>query len=112
MPSSVLLAVLAADWRRRCSSSLRLKLITSDLGYPLSFRDAAMTLSVGQLAGTVFFQLAGQLIGRGAILSRKGIPPAATVVISGYERVVALSVSLLLAAGGRALSVRHAQLQS
>jgi len=81
-------------------SSLRLKLITADLGYPLSFRDAAMTLSVGQLAGTAFFQFAGQLIGRGAMLSRRGIPFAATVVISGYERVAALSVSLLLAAGG------------
>jgi hypothetical protein len=81
-------------------SSLRLKLITADLGYPLSFRDAAMTLSVGQLAGTVFFQLAGQLIGRSAVLSRRGIPPAASVVISGYERVMALSVSLLLAAAG------------
>ena len=57
-------------------SSLRLKLITADLGYPLSFRDAAMTLSVGQLAGTAFFQLAGQLIGRSAVLSRRGIPPA------------------------------------
>jgi O-antigen ligase/uncharacterized membrane protein YbhN (UPF0104 family) len=81
-------------------SSLRLQLITSDLGYRLTFRDAAMTLSVGQLAGTAFFQLAGQLIGRSAILSRRGIPPAATVVISGYERVVALSVSLLLAGAG------------
>jgi O-antigen ligase len=81
-------------------SSLRLKLITADLGYSLSLRDAAMTLSIGQLAGTAFFQLAGQLIGRSAVLSRRGIPPAATVVISGYERVAALSVSLLLAAGG------------
>jgi O-antigen ligase len=81
-------------------SSLRLKLITSDLGYRLSFRDAAMTLSAGQLAGSVFFQFAGQLIGRSAVLSRKGIPAAATVVISGYERVIALSVSLLLAGFG------------
>ena len=81
-------------------SSLRLQLITSDLGYRLTFRDAAMTLSVGQLAGTAFFQLAGQLIGRSAILARRGIPPAATVVISGYERFVALSVSLLLAGSG------------
>jgi len=32
------------------------------------------------------------------MLSRRGIPFAATVVISGYERVAALSVSLLLAA--------------
>jgi uncharacterized membrane protein YbhN (UPF0104 family) len=81
-------------------SSLRLKLITSDLGFPLTFRDAAMTLSVGQLAGVAFFQFAGQLIGRSAMLSRRGIPAAATVVISGYERVIAMSVSLLLAAGG------------
>jgi hypothetical protein len=81
-------------------ASLRLKLITADLGYRLTFRDAAMTLSAGQLAGTAFFQLAGQLIGRSAVLSRRGIPAAATVVISGYERVVAMSVSLLLAGCG------------
>src|SRR4026209_2342853 len=56
-------------------SSLRLKLITADLGYPLSFRDAAMTLSVGQLAGSAFFQFAGQLVGRGAVQARRGIPP-------------------------------------
>jgi hypothetical protein len=81
-------------------SSLRLKLITADLGYTLTFRDAAFTLSVGQLAGTAFLQFAGQLLGRGAVLSRRGIPPAATVVISGYERIAAFSVSMLLAAGG------------
>jgi O-antigen ligase len=81
-------------------ASLRLQLITSDLGYRLSFRDAAVTLSVGQIAGSFFFQFAGQLIGRGAVLSRKGISPAATVVISGYERVIALGTSLLLAGAG------------
>ena len=81
-------------------SSLRLKLITDDLGYSLSMRDAAVTLSVGQLAGNLFFQLAGQMIGRGAVLARKGIPPAASVVISGYERIFALCVSLTLAACG------------
>ncbi len=81
-------------------ASLRLKLIISDLGYRLSFRDAAVTLSVGQIAGSFFFQFAGQLVGRGAVLSRKGISPAATVVISGYERVIALGTSLLLAGAG------------
>ena len=81
-------------------ASLRLKLITADLGYSLSFRDAVVALSAGQLAGSVFFQLAGQLIGRGMVLSRRGIPASAGLVISGYERFVALGVSLLLAAGG------------
>jgi hypothetical protein len=66
-------------------SSLRLKLITADLGYPQSFRDAAATPSAGQLAGTAFFQFAGQLIGRSAIMSRRGIPAAATVVISSLS---------------------------
>ena len=81
-------------------ASLRLKLISADLGYSLSFRDAVVALSAGQLAGSVFFQLAGQLIGRGMVLSRRGIPASAGLVISGYERFVALGVSLVLAAGG------------
>lgn len=81
-------------------ASLRLKLISADLGYSLSFRDAVVALSAGQLAGSVFFQLAGQLIGRGMVLSRRGIPASAGLVISGYERFVALGVSLMLAAGG------------
>jgi len=81
-------------------ASLRLKLISTDIGYPLSFRDAVVALSAGQLAGSVFFQLAGQLIGRGMVLSRRGIPASANIFISGYERFVALGVSLVLAAGG------------
>jgi hypothetical protein len=81
-------------------SALRLKLITADLGYSLSLRDAAVTLSVGQLAGNLFFQLAGQMIGRGAVLARRGIPPAASVMITGYERIFALFISLILAVSG------------
>lgn len=81
-------------------SALRLKMIAADLGYSLSTRDATIALSVGQLAGNLFFQLAGQLIGRGAVLARRGIPPAASVVISGYERIFALSISLGLAICG------------
>ncbi len=81
-------------------SALRLKFITADLGYSLSMRDATMTLSVGQLAGNLFFQSAGQLIGRGAVLARRGIGPSASVMISGYERILALCISVTLAAGG------------
>src|ERR1041384_7764548 len=81
-------------------AALRLKLITADLGYRLSLRDAAMTLSIGQLAGSVFFQFAGQIIGRTAVLARHGVPTSASVIISGYERLFAVSVSLGLAACG------------
>lgn len=81
-------------------AALRLKFITADLGYRLSLRDAAMTLSVGQLAGNLFFQFAGQMISRAAYLAGRGIPPAASVVISSYERLFALCTSLVLASFG------------
>jgi hypothetical protein len=98
-PSSIVIAALFLT-AGLLLSALRFKLITADLGYSLSIRDATMTLSVGQLVGNLFNQLAGQLIGRGAVLARRGIPPAASVMISGYERIFALCVSLVLAVGG------------
>jgi hypothetical protein len=81
-------------------ASLRIGMIARDLGYPLSLRDAVAVLSVGQLAGGLFFQLVGQLIARGALLARRGLPVAVTLVLTGYERVVALAVSLALALAG------------
>jgi len=81
-------------------SSLRLKMIASNLGYTLSLRDAVMALTIGQIAGSLFFQFFGQLIGRTAVLAGRGIPPAASVVLFGYERIFALLVSLGLATGG------------
>ncbi|OYY07408.1 MAG: hypothetical protein B7Y70_14820, partial [Rhizobiales bacterium 35-68-8] len=81
-------------------SALRLKYIAADVGFSLSLRDATATLSVGQLAGNLFFQFAGQMIGRTAMLARRGVPAAASVMISGYERIFALFISLMLAVGG------------
>jgi hypothetical protein len=40
-------------------ASLRLKLIASDIGYVITFRDAVSALSVGQLAGILFFKSSG-----------------------------------------------------
>lgn len=48
----------------------------------------------------MFFQLAGQLIARGAYLSKRGIPVGASMVMVGYERLMALGISLLLATIG------------
>jgi len=78
-------------------ATLRLKWIASDLGYRLSFLDSMAALSLGQLMGAVFFQIAGQLLARGTILSRRQVPPSATVIITGYERFLALGISLSLA---------------
>ena len=81
-------------------ASLRLKLIATDLGYRLSFRDAVSALGLGHLAGILFFQVAGQLMARGVLLSRRRIPMSGTIVVTGYERLVALAVSLALAIAG------------
>jgi hypothetical protein len=81
-------------------ASLRLKLIAADMGYSLSVRDAIAALSAGQVAGSIFFQLAGQLIGRAALLSRRDMAPDATVFLTAYERILALFVALALAGSG------------
>lgn len=78
-------------------ASLRLQWIAADLGYRLSFRDSVSALSVGQVMGALFFQLAGQLIARSTLLSRRQIPTSGTIVITGYERFAALAVSLAFA---------------
>ncbi len=82
------------------ASSYRLKLIARDVGYRITFRDAAAALSLGQVAGSLFFQIVGQLIARGAVLARRGVPAAGTIVVTGYERLAALLVSLSLALAG------------
>jgi hypothetical protein len=79
---------------------LRAKLIAQDVGYTLRWRDAAAVLSYGSLAGAAFFQVFGQLIARGAYLSARGVPIGATVVMVGYERFLALAVSVVLATAG------------
>jgi uncharacterized membrane protein YbhN (UPF0104 family) len=80
-------------------ASLRLWYISRDLGYHLTFRDAVSALGLGQVAGVLFFQIAGQLMARSAFLSRRSVPVAGTVIVTGYERLSALAVSLILAIG-------------
>jgi O-antigen ligase len=81
-------------------ASLRLQMIAHDLGYPLRTRDAIAALSLGQIAGSLFFQIVGQTAARGAFLARRGMPLAGTLVITGYERLAALLVSVVMAMVG------------
>jgi hypothetical protein len=81
-------------------AAARVKLVADDLGYELKWRDALSALGLSQLGGAAFFHLAGQLIARSAYLSRRGIPVGASVLMVGYERLLALGISLLLAAFG------------
>jgi len=82
-------------------AALRIKVIASDIGHRLTFPEAMAAVSVGGLASAAFFQLAGQLIGRGYVMARSsGMPFAAVAVMTLYERAVAALVSGLLALAG------------
>jgi uncharacterized membrane protein YbhN (UPF0104 family) len=98
-PSALLLAG-AALLVSALLGAVRVKFIADDLGYALSWRDAFAALGLGQVGGALFFSVAGQLIARGAYLSARGQPVSATILMVGYERVLAALVSLALAAWG------------
>ncbi len=76
-------------------ASARLWFIARDIRSPISPHDAVAALTLGTLAGALFFQIMGQTIARSTLLARRGTPVAATLVMTGYERAVALLVSLL-----------------
>ncbi len=79
---------------------LRFKVIATEIKHPIHFRRAMAIVGAGSLAGAIFFQIAGQLLARGVIAGRGGIPFAAVVVITAYERFIAAIVSALLALAG------------
>ena len=70
------------------------------MGYPVSFRQAMTAVSAGGLASALFFQVAGQLIARGAVMGKTGTPFANVVVITVYERVIAAVLSAVAALAG------------
>lgn len=81
-------------------ASARLYITARLFGYRIGFREAIAALGLGQLAGALFFQLAGQLIARSAWLARSHVPLSGTVVVTIYERISALAASLLIALSG------------
>lgn len=81
-------------------AALRVRSIARSIGYPLTFRDSIAVVSLGQLGGALFFQIFGQLMARGSYLTRRNVPFAGTVIITGQERIAAALVSLGLAVVG------------
>jgi hypothetical protein len=97
LPATAVLWMITLMLAGAVLASVRLAAIAADVGHPLHFREAVAALSIGQLAGNLFFQLVGQLVARSALLGRHGLPVSATVVMTAYERLMALAVSLTLA---------------
>jgi len=94
--SAILFVLLANAF----AAVLRFKVIAAEVEHPITFRRATAVVSAGSLAGAIFFQIAGQLMARGVIAGRGGVPFAAVVVITAYERFTAAIVSALFALGG------------
>jgi O-Antigen ligase len=76
MLSAVLIALLA----NALAAVLRFKIIATEIEYPVTIRRAVAAVSARSLAGALFFQIAGQLMVRGYIAGREGMPFAAVVV--------------------------------
>src|SRR5581483_6937141 len=100
LSTPVLGAVLAALLANGLIASFRFKVIAGDVGHPISFRQAVAAVSGGSLACAAFFQIAGQLMARGFIMAKGGVPFASVTVMTLYERLVAAIVSGLLALAG------------
>ena len=78
-------------------AAVRLWYISADIGTPLTFKEALLALSVGQIVGAVSVQFFGQIAARSALLRRRGLSAPANIVIASYERFVAVGVSGLMA---------------
>jgi hypothetical protein len=94
--SVILLALLL----NALAASLRFQVLAKDMGYGLDYRQAMLAVGAGALGGALFFQIAGQLIARSAILGRFKVSPASVVFLTGYERIISAIVSGLFALAG------------
>jgi uncharacterized membrane protein YbhN (UPF0104 family) len=97
---AIVTLVAAALLANALAAVLRFQMIATEVRHPIAFRRAMAVVGAGNLAGAVFFQLAGQLMARGVIAGRGGIPFAVVVVITAYERFIAAIVSALVALAG------------
>jgi lysylphosphatidylglycerol synthase-like protein/O-antigen ligase/polysaccharide polymerase Wzy-like membrane protein len=93
-------AIFAALLANAFAAVFRFKVIASEINHPIGIRPAMAAVAAGSLAGALFFQITGQLMARGVIAGRGGMPFAAVVVITAYERITAAIISALFALGG------------
>ena len=97
---TVLVLVLLSLAGNALAASLRFKVIATQIGHRVTFRHAMAAVGTGNIVGALFFQFAGQLIGRSLVMARIAVPFASVVVLTVYERIAAAIVSALLAVAG------------
>jgi hypothetical protein len=98
--ASVLALVFLSLMGNALAASWRFQFVAMQIGHRVTFRDAMAAVGVGSVGGALFFQIAGQLIGRSVVMARTAVPFSSVVVLTAYERIVAAIVSALLAFAG------------
>src|SRR5262245_6308820 len=96
-------AIFVALFANAFAAAFRFKVIANEIKHPVTFHRAVAAVSAGSLGGALFFQIAGQLMARGVVAGKAGMPFAAVVVITAYERCTAAIVSALFALGAPSL---------
>jgi len=81
-------------------AAVRFRMIASDTGFQITMPQAISAVSAGNLAGALFFQIAGQLAARGYVMRHASVPFAAVVVSTLYERALAALISAITAVFG------------
>ncbi len=101
IPPGIYTAALACLLLNTVAAAARFNFIAARTSGAWRFRDAIAVVSASSMAGAMFFQLAGQLAARGAIMARAQSGAFANaVVITAYERISAAAVSALGALAG------------
>jgi hypothetical protein len=108
IPWQIYLAIGVCLLTNAVAGALRFKYLAARLGGAIRLADAVAIVSASNIAGALFFQLAGQLATRGALMSRLGGGAFANaVVITAYERLSAALVSAIGAALGAYMVFGH-----
>lgn len=88
IPPAIYAAILACLIFNAITAAARFSFIAAQVGGACQFRSAVAIVSASNIAGALFFQIAGQLAARGALMARFGNGSFANaVVITAYERL-------------------------
>lgn len=98
---SIYAAIIVSLIFNAITAAARFSFISAQVGGACQFRSAVAIVSASNIAGALFFQIAGQLAARGALMAQSGNGSFANaVVITAYERLSAALVSAIGAVVG------------
>ncbi|HEX6957092.1 MAG TPA: lysylphosphatidylglycerol synthase domain-containing protein [Ferrovibrio sp.] len=79
---------------------LRFRSVLKSFGYRPKWRDIFFAFSIGQISNYLLFNVVGQSLSRATALTSAGVPFAASVMVTYWERLLAAGLLFLLSIGG------------